>query len=157
MCSGTGPGRKVDAKRAGMSASPWSVSRKVLDWPYSRPLRQSNQDAFGGVIALGLSDIAELGWSLRDDITYITHADPDEPLFHATAYLPEVAPLPFCSIQSSVDEFITKQEADALFAAAQQPKLYKLVQAQSHSFGGNLDGLFQALRDGLAWVAQNTK
>jgi dienelactone hydrolase len=116
-----------------------------------------NRDVFSGVIALGLSDTGELGWSLRDDMTYITHADPAEPLFHATDYLPKVAPLPFCSIQSSVDEFITKQEADALFAAAQQPKLYKLVQAQSHSFGGNLDGFFRALREGLAWVNQNAR
>jgi dienelactone hydrolase len=116
-----------------------------------------NRDVFSGVIALGISATAELGWSLHDDITYITHADPDEPLFHTTDYLPKVAPLPFCSIQSSVDEFITKQEADALFAAAEQPKLYEVVQAQSHSFGGNLDGFFQALREGLAWANQNAR
>ena len=93
----------------------------------------------------------------RDDVTYITHADPNEPLVRATDYLPKVAPLPFCMIQSSVDQFITKQEVDALFATAQQPKLYKVVEAQNHSFGGNLDGFFQALREGLAWVNQNAK
>lgn len=117
----------------------------------------NNQDVFNGVIALGLSSTAELGWSLRDDVTYITHADPNEPLVRATDYLPKVVPLPFCMIQSSVDQFITKQEVDALFATAQQPKLYKVVEAQNHSFGGNLDGFFQALREGLAWVNQNAK
>lgn len=115
----------------------------------------NNQDVFNGVIALGLSSTAELGWSLRDDVTYITHADPNEPLVRATDYLPKVVPLPFCMIQSSVDQFITKQEVDALFATAQQPKLYKVVEAQNHSFAGNLDGFFQALREGLAWVNQN--
>ena len=114
-----------------------------------------NQDVFAGVITLGLSSTAELGWSLRDDITYITHADPNEPLFRAADYLPKVAPLPLCMIQSSVDEFVTKQEVDGLFAAAQQPKVCKLVQAQNHGFGGNLDGFFQALRESLAWVNQN--
>lgn len=117
----------------------------------------NNQDVFNGVIALGLSSTAELGWSLRDDVTYITHADPNEPLVRATDYLPKVVPLPFCMIQSSADQFITKQEVDALFATAQQPKLYKVVEAQNHSFGGNLDGFFQALREGLAWVNQNAK
>lgn len=117
----------------------------------------NNQDVFNGVIALGLSSTAELGWSLRDDVTYITHADPNEPLVRATDYLPKVVPLPFCMIQSSVDQFITKQEVDALFATAQQPKLYKVVEAQNHSFGGNLDGFFQALQEGLAWVNQNAK
>ena len=116
-----------------------------------------NQDLFSGVIALGLSSTAELGWSLRDDVTYVTHADPNEPLVRATDYLSKVAPLPFCMIQSSVDQFITKQEVDALFATAQEPKLYKVVEAQNHSFGGNLDGFFQALREGLSWVSQNPK
>lgn len=117
----------------------------------------NTQDVFSGVITLGLSTTAELGWSLRDDVTYITHADPNEPMVRATDYLPKITPLPFCMIQSSVDQFITKQEVDALFTAAQQPKVYKVVQAQNHSFGGNLNGFVQALREGLAWVNQKAK
>ena len=117
----------------------------------------NTQDVFSGVITLGLSTTAELGWSFRDDVTYITHADPNEPMVRATDYLPKIAPLPFCMIQSSVDQFITKQEVDALFTAAQQPKVYKVVQAQNHSFDGNPGGFVQALREGLAWVNQNAK
>ena len=107
---------------------------------------------FNGVVTFGLSDTAVLGWRLRDDVTYVTGADPDEPMFHASGYMPQVAPLPFYMIKSSNDQFITKEEAEGLFAAAQQPKLYKVVQAQDHAFDGNTEGLFQALREGLAWV-----
>lgn len=116
-----------------------------------------NRDVFTGVITLGLSSTAELGWSPSDDVTYITHADPNEPLISLTDYLPGIAPLPICMIQSSIDQFITKEEADALFAAARQPKLNKVVPAQNHSFGGNLDGFFQAIREGLTWVNQDEK
>ena len=114
-----------------------------------------NRAVFNGVVTFGLSDTAELGWRLRDDVTYVTGADPDEPMFNANDYMPKVTPLPLCMIQSSADQFIAKEEAEELFAAAQQPKQYKVVQAQDHGFGGNAEGLFQALREGLAWVNQS--
>ena len=78
-------------------------------------------------------------------------------MFRTNDYLPKVAPLPLCMIQSSGDEFVTKDEAEGLFAAAQQPKLYKLVQAQDHGFNGNTEGFFQALSEGLAWVDQTPR
>ena len=116
-----------------------------------------DQTVFNGVLTFGLSNTAVLGWRLRDDVTYITGADPDEPMFHTNDYIPKVAPLPLYMIQSSGDQFIAKEEAEGLFAAAQQPKLYKAVQAQNHAFDGNTEGLFQALREGLAWVNQTAR
>lgn len=113
-----------------------------------------NEAVFNGVLTLGLSNTAILGWRLRDDVTYVTHRDPDEPMFRTNDYLPKVAPLPLFMIQSSGDEFVAKDEAEALFSAAQQPKLYQVVQAHDHGFNGNTEGFFQALREGLAWVNQ---
>jgi dienelactone hydrolase len=113
-----------------------------------------NKTVFSGVVTFGLSDMAVLGWRLRDDETYITHKDPDEPIFHASDYLGGVAPLPFFMIQSSADQFVSQSEAENLFAAAQEPKQYKVVEAQDHGFSGNHEGLFEALREGLAWITQ---
>ena len=118
---------------------------------------RDNEAVFNGVVTLGLSNTAFLGWRLRDDVTYITHGDPDEPMFRTGDYLPKVAPFALCMIQSSGDEFVSKDEAEALFGEAQQPKLYKLVQAQDHGFNGNTEGFFQALSEGLAWVDQTPR
>jgi dienelactone hydrolase len=113
-----------------------------------------NRAIFNGVVAFGLSNTNELGWRLKDDATYITGADPDEPMFHTDDYVGKLAPLPLYVIQSSGDQFVAKEEAERLFAEAQQPKLYKVVEAENHAFDGNADGLFDALREGLAWVNQ---
>ena len=132
----------------------WSQGAGMVVLAASGPDKDS---LFNGVVTFGLSDTAVLGWRLRDDVTYVTGADPDEPMFHASGYMPKVTPLSFYMIQSSGDQFITKEEAEGLFAAAQQPKLYKVVQAQDHAFDGNAEGLFQALREGLAWVNQTAR
>jgi len=116
-----------------------------------------NRPLFNGVVTFGLSDTAELGWRLRDDVTYITGADPDEPMFRTNDYMGKLAPLSLYMIQSSGDQFIKKEEAEGLFAAAQQPKFYKAVEADNHAFDGNTDGLFDALREGLAWVNQTAR
>ncbi len=113
-----------------------------------------NKSLFKGVVTFGLSDKNELGWRTRDDITYITGADPDEPMFSASDYMGKVAPLPVCMIQSSGDQFIAREEADGLFAAAGQPKLFKVVEADNHVFDGNTEGFYEALRGGLGWVEQ---
>jgi dienelactone hydrolase len=116
-----------------------------------------NEAVFNGVVTFGLSNTAILGWRLRDDVTYVTGADPDEPMFRTNGYIPKVAPLPLCMIQSSGDQFIAKDEAEGLFAAAQEPKLYKAVQADNHAFAGNTEGFYQALREGLTWVNQTAR
>jgi dienelactone hydrolase len=141
----------------------WGERISIVGWSEGAGLAvlaaasPDNEAVFNGVITLGLSHTAFLGWRLRDDVTYLTHQDPDEPMFRTNDYLPKVAPLPLCMIQSSGDEFVTKDEAEGLFAAAQQPKLYKLVQAQDHGFNGNTEGFFQALSEGLAWVDQTPR
>jgi dienelactone hydrolase len=116
-----------------------------------------NRALFNGVVTFGLSNTNELGWRLRDDVTYLTGADPDEPMFRTNDYIGKLAPLPLCMIQSGNDQFISKDEAEGLFAAAQQPKLYKMVEAENHAFDGNADGLFDALREGLAWANQTAR
>jgi hypothetical protein len=59
-------------------------------------------------------------------------------------------------IQSSGDQFVGRDESERLFASAQQPKLYKLVQADDHVFDGNTEGFYGALREGLGWVEKTT-
>jgi len=138
----------------------WRERISIVGWSEGAGLAvlaaasRDNEAVFNGVVTLGLSNTASLGWRLRDDVTYITHGDPDEPMFRTGDYMPKVAPLAVCMIQSSGDEFVTKDEAEGLFAAAQQPKLYKLVQAQDHAFNSNTGAFFQALSEGLAWVDQ---
>lgn len=141
----------------------WRERISILGWSEGAGLAvlaaasRDNEAVFNGVVTLGLSNTAFLGWRLRDDVTYITHGDPDEPMFRTRDYIPKVAPLALCMIQSSGDQFVSKDEAEALFGEAQQPKLYKLVQAQDHGFNGNTEGFFQALSEGLAWVDQTPR
>lgn len=52
-----------------------------------------NDVVFNGVVTLGLSNTAFLGWRLRDDVTYIAHGDPDEPMFHTNDQVPKISPL----------------------------------------------------------------
>ncbi|MCM3873588.1 MAG: prolyl oligopeptidase family serine peptidase [Pyrinomonadaceae bacterium] len=132
----------------------WSEGAGLAVLAASAP---DNEAVFDGVVVFGLSSTAILGWRLRDDVTYLSHRDPNEPMFRTNDYISKVAPLPLCLIQSSGDEFITREEAEGLFAAAQQPKLYREVPAQDHGFNGNSEGFFQALREGLAWVNQTAR
>jgi len=114
-----------------------------------------NRSLFKGVVAFGLSDKNELGWRTRDDVTYITGDDPDEPMFSASDYVGRVAPLPVYVIQSSGDQFVGREESERLFDAAQEPKLYKLVEADNHVFDGNTEGFYETLREALGWVEKN--
>ena len=154
-----------DAARDLAEAARWMITRPrervaLVGWSEGAGLAvlaaasPDNKRIFSGAVTFGLSDTAVLGWRLRDDETYITHKDPDEPMFHAGDYLGEVAPLPFFMIESSADQFVSKSEAETLFAEAGEPKQYKVVDAADHGFSGNHEGLFEALREGLAWITQ---
>jgi dienelactone hydrolase len=116
----------------------------------------ANKKVYRGLATIGLTQTAELGWRLADDITYITKKNPNEPMFSTTPYLPMIAPLPLFMIDSTGDEYTPAPVSKQLFAAARDPKKYSLIEARNHRFDGNRDAFFNSLREGLAWVAQQS-
>jgi len=113
-----------------------------------------HKKVFDGVVMVGLPESAVLGWRWFDDVTYVTKREPNEPHFSTALHMPKVAPLPLVVIQSSGDEYTSLETVKKLFAAAQQPKKFSLVQARNHRFEGNRDDFFRALREGIEWINQ---
>ena len=111
-----------------------------------------NKRAFNGLITLGLGDDNVLGWTWRDNVTYVTKAKPNEPTFHAQDYMARIAPLPYLMIQSSKDEFVPFDEAKMLATAAREPKRISVIQASNHRFDGNVNEFYRHLREGLQWM-----
>ena len=58
-------------------------------------------------------------------------------------------------IQSSQDQYTPLDEAKGLFALANQPKRFELVEGRNHRFDGNQEEFFRTLREGLQWVGQD--
>jgi alpha-beta hydrolase superfamily lysophospholipase len=114
------------------------------------------QKAIAGVIGLGLPDLNELGWRLRDMIIYLTRANPDEPMFSTLAVAGRVAPLPLAAIHATHDEFVPLAEVQKVMAAAKAPKQLWIIKAADHRFSDNLGEFDQRLLDAIAWVNQNS-
>ncbi|HEV2666471.1 MAG TPA: hypothetical protein VG324_16250 [Blastocatellia bacterium] len=112
----------------------------------------NNKSIFSGLVAFGLVDVNVLGWSWKDNITYLTRSRPNEPSFQSSKYLPLIAPLRLQMIQSSHDEYTSLDEAAKLAAAANEPKRFTVVKANDHKFNGNTGEFFRALREGLQWI-----
>ena len=110
------------------------------------------KSAIGGVISLGLPDANELGWRWRDATIYLTHGVPNEPTFSAAAIIQRVAPLPIALIQSTMDEFVSVDEARRIYAAAAEPKRLWLVPSRDHRFSDNAALLDQRLEEALRWI-----
>jgi dienelactone hydrolase len=113
-----------------------------------------NRETFEGLVTFGLGRVGILGWRWVDDLTYITKADPHEPKFVATSYMPQIAPKPLLMIQSTHDDYVSADEARALFSAAQEPKRFALLQGRDHKFSGNQDEFFRTLQEGLEWMTK---
>ncbi len=130
----------------------WSEGAGLVVLAASAPNRAK---LYNGIVILGLSDQAELGWRAADDITYITGGDPDEPTFDVRKYLPQVAPLPLAFVHSTGDQFVSGQTAQSQFELIKEPKRYFSVDADNHAFAGNTEGLFETLGECLDWVGTN--
>ena len=109
----------------------------------------------GGVIGLGLPDINELAWRLKDSIIYITHAVPNEPTFSVAGIIERVSPLPLAAIHSTQDEFVPLAEAQKIMERADAPKKLWVVQASDHKFSGNIAEFDARLLEAIQWVIQN--
>lgn len=108
--------------------------------------------SIGGVIALGLPDLNELGWHWRDAIIYVTHGAPNEPRFSTRAVASRVAPMPLAAIHATGDEYVPLAEVRHVMDAAQEPKRLWIVQACDHRFSDNPEELGRSLLDAIAWV-----
>lgn len=111
-----------------------------------------NKASYDGLIAISLGKTNILGWRWVDNFTYLTGKLPNEPAFQSDSYLPKVARLPVFVIQSSNDQFIPNDEAEALFVKTKRPKHFALIHANNHSFESNRDGFFAALQQGIQWI-----
>jgi alpha-beta hydrolase superfamily lysophospholipase len=109
----------------------------------------------GGVIGLGLPDINELAWRLKDSIIYVTHAVPNEPTFSVAAVVEKMAPIPLAVIHSTQDEFVPLAEAQHILQKATSPKKLWIVQASDHKFSGNIAEFDTRLLEAIQWVKQN--
>jgi fermentation-respiration switch protein FrsA (DUF1100 family) len=109
----------------------------------------------GGVVALGLPDVNELGWRWKDALIYVTHGVPKEPTFKTRDVVAAVAPLPLAAIHSTNDEFVPESLARDLLARAGQPSTLWVVRARDHRFSDNRPELEQRLTEAFTWIAQN--
>lgn len=111
-----------------------------------------NKRTFRGVITFGLGDENVLGWTWKDNLTYVTKSRPSEPVFHASDYMSKVAPLPLLMIYSSKDEYVPFDEAKHLATLAKEPKRVTVILAANHRFDGNTSEFYRTLREGLQWI-----
>jgi uncharacterized protein len=112
----------------------------------------ATKSVISGVIGLGLPDLNELGWRWTDSAIYITHANPDEPMFSAAKVIGRVSPLPLVAIHSTQDEFVPLDEIRRVMAAAGEPKQLWIVKASNHRFSDNVAEFDRRLLEALAWV-----
>ena len=116
---------------------------------------ENNAVRFNGFIAIGISELSELGWRWIDFITYITKKDPREPMFRTADFLPTISPLPFVMMQSTRDLYISAETAEKLFSIANEPKRFLLIEAKDHHFKGNQEEFFQELFLAVDWIDSN--
>jgi len=113
------------------------------------------KQAIAGVIGLGLPDLNELGWRLRDSLIYITHTTPKEPTFSTAAVVDRMSPVPLAAIHSTRDEFVPLAEVERTLQRANEPKRLWVVQASDHGFSNNLQEFDARLLEAMQWVKQN--
>ena len=112
--------------------------------------------SIGGVIAVGLPDLNELGWRWKDSVIYLTKGVPNEPTFSAAAIIGKVSPLPLAAIYSAHDEYVPFAEVERLMAMAHEPKQLWVIDAADHRFSNNLAECDRRLFAALAWVHGHT-
>jgi dienelactone hydrolase len=129
----------------------WSQGAAMAVLAAASPAHRS---AYAGVIALGLPDSGVLGWRWRDDLTYVTKRDPDEPTFSTLPYLRQLSPLPIALIYSSDDEYISAEAMNRLIASAGEPKRCIHVEAKGHRYDGARVELFRQMGEAVQWMTK---
>jgi alpha-beta hydrolase superfamily lysophospholipase len=114
------------------------------------------RQSLDGVVALGVSNITELGWRWRDAVIYLTHGTPNEPTFNTATVAGRMREIPLAVIHSTHDEFVPLAEVQKIMAAADVPKKLWVIEASDHRFSDNLVQLDRSLLDAMAWVRANS-
>lgn len=127
----------------------WSQGAAMAALAASAPL---SPHPFHGIAAIGLPPRAVLGWRLADNVTWLTHKLPDEPLFETRPLLERLATLPFALLQSRGDEFTSPAEVEQLFAASAGPKRLLWIDAADHKFTNRRSEFYSSLHDALEWL-----
>ncbi len=105
-----------------------------------------------GVLAIGITDSAVLGWRFLDNLTYFTRQLPNEPMFSPFPHIGKLAPLPLVIVAPTHDEYVTMETTRKLFDAAAQPKRIFIVEADDHRFWGGREAFQKAVQDGLLFL-----
>jgi alpha-beta hydrolase superfamily lysophospholipase len=109
-----------------------------------------------GVIGLGLPDVNELGWRLKDSLIYLTHGTPHEPTFSVSAIVDRMAPVPLVAIHSTHDEFVPVAQVQHVMERAKEPKKLLIIKAADHRFSDNLAEFDQCLLEAITWITQHS-
>jgi dienelactone hydrolase len=117
--------------------------------------RPQNRAWLNGVMTMGLPPTAELGWRWSDFTSWITKKDSDEPMFAPKEFVPSVAPLPLCMIQSTTDEYVSESDYRLFDRLAREPKKFVLIKASNHRFTDRRKQLQIEVMNGLAWMREH--
>jgi len=110
-----------------------------------------------GVLAIGLPASGVLAWRWKDDLTYVTKQEPDEPKFQTASYAPLLNTVPFCLIQADMDEYTPSATSDSLYRAIPSSKQRFTIAGSQHDFKGHEKEFYARLREGLDWLASRAK
>lgn len=105
-----------------------------------------------GVVLLGLPERGVLGWRFADNFTYVTKAEPNEPMFATAPALPQIAPVRVAMIQSTADEYISLDTAKQLYQQLKDPKRFVPVEARNHKYEGNQTEFLRVLAAQVRWA-----
>jgi esterase/lipase len=114
-----------------------------------------NRSWVSGVMTMGLPPTAELGWRWTDFTSWITKKDSDEPTFMPREFVPAIAPLPLCMIQSTRDEYVTEADYRLFEKVARDPKKLVLINAGNHRFTDRRKELQVEILGCLAWMREH--
>jgi fermentation-respiration switch protein FrsA (DUF1100 family) len=127
----------------------WSQGAAMSVIPAASP---AGRNVFRGLLLIGLPRSGVLGWRWKDDLSYVTKSEPDEPRFETVGYLRELAPLPICVVQGGNDEYTPPQAIASLYQDASSPKRLLVVAGAHHNFSGHESEFYARLQEGLEWI-----
>lgn len=104
-----------------------------------------------GVMGLGMPVHTALGWRWTDFVSWITKAEPNEPLADTGDYMERLR-VPLVVVHSLHDEYDAIANVRAIFATAPVPKRFFAVNAPNHRFSRHVDEVYGLVDTSLAWL-----
>lgn len=104
-----------------------------------------------GVIGLGLPQYTELGWRWTDFPSWITKAEPHEPLARTRDYMARLQ-VPVVIIHSLHDEYDAIDTIRSIVAAAPSPSKLIPVDAPNHRFTHHVKHVLALTDSAIAWI-----